>query len=672
VRPRDAVLGALLGANVAADEDGHHADCGSLETAAAGEQKLDAPPSPPLPRPQKSPTGALRPRPLSSRAPSEPAAVPSAEERARSQAVASEQSELVAHPSLPPPRPESSAAPSEAAALASAEEQALAQAVASEQSELGAHPSLPPPRPESSAAPSEPDAPPRASRALAYSRKAASERKLGTLTKRADLHNSYGLATLSYPGWEEDAAAAEAHHSKYAARSGGGFFTVEAAIGNMRRKQQAYTGDRSNPVTRALDELIPMLGYPGWELDARLVEQCPRAVVSVYSDAAWMDELEKMRERQRVHAGESSHQNLQALDALARMLDYPRWEEDYAAAVAHHKEYGGMHRGGLFRPNTIRANILRKQQAHSGDRSHPVTRALDALIPTLEYPGWQADVELVAQCSGGLLCVHSDAAWMDELEKMRERQRVHAGDRSNLNLQALDALARTLGYPGWQEDVAAAEAHHKAYGGKSNRGLFSLDTAIRNMRRKQQAHSGDRSHPVTRALDELIPTLNFPGWEADVELVAQCSRATLCLHSDGMWMGELEKMRERQRVYESKHANTNPQTLDEQIEWLGRNLGAPPPFAPQAMKVLPSAGIAIDVRNAPLDELIRRVLEGKSNNCSLSCLCFDRRSLVQLPSSEEIKKRFKELALRLHPDKEKHIDTHQAFVVVRGAYEQLR
>ena len=39
------------------------------------------------------------------------------------------------------------------------------------------------------------------------------------------------------------------------------------------------------------------------------------------------------------------------------------------------------------------------------------------------------------------------------------------------------------------------------------------------MRRKQQVHSGDRSHPFIRELDALTPTLSYDGWENDARII---------------------------------------------------------------------------------------------------------------------------------------------------------
>ena len=39
--------------------------------------------------------------------------------------------------------------------------------------------------------------------------------------------------------------------------------------------------------------------------------------------------------------------------------------------------------------------MLRKQQVHDGDRSHPIIRKLDALTPTLSYAGWEDDARKI-------------------------------------------------------------------------------------------------------------------------------------------------------------------------------------------------------------------------------------------------------------------------------------
>ena len=55
--------------------------------------------------------------------------------------------------------------------------------------------------------------------------------------------------------------------------------------------------------------------------------------------------------------------------------------------------------------------MLRKQQVHDGDRSHPFIRKLDALTPTLSYAGWEDDAKKIEwptpAPSGGILRLSS-------------------------------------------------------------------------------------------------------------------------------------------------------------------------------------------------------------------------------------------------------------------------
>ena len=71
-----------------------------------------------------------------------------------------------------------------------------------------------------------------------------------------------------------------------------------------------------------------------------------------------------------------------------------------------------------------------------------------------------------------------------------------------------DELEMVFSYDGWRRDAKLAEEMHKEH---PNLVPHILDT----MRRKQQVHSGDRSHPYIRRLDALMPTLSYNGWEDD-------------------------------------------------------------------------------------------------------------------------------------------------------------
>merc|ERR1712194_766808 len=85
------------------------------------------------------------------------------------------------------------------------------------------------------------------------------------------------------------------------------------------------------------------------------------------------------------------------------------------------------------------------------------------------------------------------------------------GDRSHKDLRDLDELKAALSYDGWRWDADKVEERHARFGGASDMGD--------SMRRKQQLHSGDRSHPFIRKLDALTPTLSYDGWEEDARMI---------------------------------------------------------------------------------------------------------------------------------------------------------
>ena len=95
---------------------------------------------------------------------------------------------------------------------------------------------------------------------------------------------------------------------------------------------------------------------------------------------------------------------------------------------------------------------------------------------------------------------------------MRTKQAEHDGVRDHENLRDLDQLKAALDFEGWCQDAELAEERHR---GHPNLVPDILDT----MRRKQQVHSGDRSHPFIRGLDALTPTLSYDGWKDDARTI---------------------------------------------------------------------------------------------------------------------------------------------------------
>jgi len=211
--------------------------------------------------------------------------------------------------------------------------------------------------------------------------------------------------------------------------------------------------------------------------------------------------------------------------------------------------------------------MLRKQQVHDGDRSHPFIRKLDALTPTLSYAGWEADARKLEwpDTNSRLYDVlssllESEKEFDYELEVMRLKQAKHSGDRSHTRLVRLDKLKAAVNYDGWQVDAEFAEAGHITWSKYPQVVSRILDTMLR----KQQVHDGDRSHPFIRKLDALTPTLSYAGWEADARKLEwpEANSDTVYTHAlCGMGMRgdefdtELEWMRQKQVAHVKDRQN---------------------------------------------------------------------------------------------------------------------
>ena len=169
------------------------------------------------------------------------------------------------------------------------------------------------------------------------------------------------------------------------------------------------------------------LSYNGWKDDAREIEWpsvfsrkrvCARTVEHMF---------ERMGTKQAEHDGVRDHKNLRELDQLKAALEYEGWHQDAKLAEETHREHPG-----LVPP--ILDTMRRKQQVHSGDRSHPYIRRLDALMPTLSYSGREDDARKI---ESPRLDDASDALFHDVktiFERMGTKQAEHDGVRDHKNL----------------------------------------------------------------------------------------------------------------------------------------------------------------------------------------------------------------------------------------------
>ena len=147
---------------------------------------------------------------------------------------------------------------------------------------------------------------------------------------------------------------------------------------------------------------------------------------------------------------------------------------------------------------------------HAGSgRCIPELRDVYELAPLMTYDGWEGDVGYVERrwANDGHVDIQS------EVGRMLRKQCLHEGDRSDAALQMLDDAKQGLTYPGWEEDVGYVET------GWVIGGHVDIPEKVGRMRRKQCLHEGDRSDAALQVLDGVKQGLTYPGWEKDVGYV---------------------------------------------------------------------------------------------------------------------------------------------------------
>jgi hypothetical protein len=268
---------------------------------------------------------------------------------------------------------------------------------------------------------------------------------------------------LSYHGWERDKKnALDAYFNAPC--------TFDQHISKIIYKQAVFDGDRSAPQLQQLDALT--LTYPDWELDKAEAEKDHYEYPHLL-DAA----MERMERKQQIHLRDRSNPKLQALDSMT--WTYNKWQEDKSDAEQLFTEHPFWFDDKL-------QDMRLKQKIHDGDKVS--TTFFDCFDKNWSFPGWEDD----------LLAINNSPSLVETMIKeMNRKQNIYQGDRSDPQLLALDALTPTLSYPGWSRDRDEAERDHASYPS-----LF--DETLARMKRKQQVHDGDRSDANLQMLDSMI------------------------------------------------------------------------------------------------------------------------------------------------------------------------
>jgi len=178
-----------------------------------------------------------------------------------------------------------------------------------------------------------------------------------------------------------------------------------------------------------------------------------------------------------------------------------------------------------------------------GDREHEHLRALDSLAASgLTYVGRKADVRRAETYH-----VANPSLFASALEEMRRKQILHVGNRTHLELRALDALvASGLTYVGWQADVTEAEKRHV-------QGVHAFptnfDSFLDGMQKSQKMHGGDRAQ---------VPCQEVGGTGGPAANVSHKRNAVVDLTGDEEEEEEMGLRKKRQRVNNGGKATADP------------------------------------------------------------------------------------------------------------------
>ena len=345
--------------------------------------------------------------------------------------------------------------------------------------------------------------------------------------------------TLSYPGWELDKEEAEKLFIEYSSTAASDCFNRKIVA--MKNKQRLYEGDRSHPDIAALDAAV--FTYPGWEADKRECEKrhtgdCILLHIGTYG---FHDLFGKMKRKQALYGDRSSVEGLRELDA--GQFNYLHWEVDRQQAELFYIDYSTDSRDDCFY-HKLRA-MKNKQRLHEGDRSHPDIEALDSLSFT--YKGWETDKEeAIRRHTGDCMTFNLGSYGFESLlNKMKKKQKMHDDRASLAGLLELDN--EHFSYPGWEVDRAVCEKFFVEYSTNSTADCFHRKFVA--MKNKQKLFEGNRSHPDVRALDETH--FSYDGWEDDKkEAERRLTGDCILLHMGSTGFNDIfSKMKKKQALH---------------------------------------------------------------------------------------------------------------------------
>ena len=115
----------------------------------------------------------------------------------------------------------------------------------------------------------------------------------------------------------------------------------------------------------------------------------------------------------------------------------------------------------------------------------PELAALYEVVPLMTYDGWERDVE--SEVNNWVQGWSTAEGIKERVAKMRRKQCLHEGDRSDAVLQVLDGATQRFTYDGWERDVASEVDDWVRGWGTAER----IKERVEKMRRKQRLHDSN-------------------------------------------------------------------------------------------------------------------------------------------------------------------------------------
>lgn len=269
------------------------------------------------------------------------------------------------------------------------------------------------------------------------------------------------------------------------------FFRCRDSLANdmvegMIMKEKISKGEREDEVLQQLDGL--KLNYIGWTEDKIEVERTlSRGYLRKHAKVDALNMIKGLRRKQDLYDDKCTHSGI--LKLINSKFTYDGWNKDREETLMLF--FQGKDKTG---EELLRA-MGQKEKIHGGDRSDDILILLDSLH--FSYLGHDEDKKEVEKTlSRSYLRNHSRSSAMKLIEGMKRKQAIHDGSCFHVGINELNS--NKYDYPEFECDKV--EAMKLFLSGSDSLG----SDVLRSIREKQRIHSGDRSNRVLRTLDDAV------------------------------------------------------------------------------------------------------------------------------------------------------------------------